>query len=103
MKTRTGKIARLPREVREELNLRLERPEPGPQILAWLNGEPVTKQNLSHWRQGGFRNWLTREDLRLGLEDFQDFPEVWGKGLELDVIDKGAAFLAVPVSCRSQS
>ena len=65
MKARTGKIARLPCPVREELNKRLESAEPGGEVLAWLNGlpevrailgtefggSPITKQNLSHWRQ----------------------------------------------------
>ena len=67
MKTRTGKIARLPKVIREELNVRLENGESGKELLAWLNGLPevqkviaeqfggkvVRKQNLSDWRQGG--------------------------------------------------
>jgi hypothetical protein len=77
MKSRNGKIARLPRHVREELNERLERSEPGPQLLAWLNAlpetkevaekhfasAPVNKQNLSEWRQGGFQEWLAGRNL----------------------------------------
>jgi hypothetical protein len=76
MKTRNGKIARLPNPVREELNLRMERSEPSPQLLAWLNalpevrefvqrefgGKPVSKHNLSQWRRGGFQDWLTRRE-----------------------------------------
>jgi hypothetical protein len=69
--TRNGKIARLPRLVRDELNCRLEDGERGPSLLAWLNGHeevqaivkaqfggrPISKQNLSEWRQGGFEDW----------------------------------------------
>jgi len=76
--TRTGKIARLPREVREELNQRLDDGERGPSLLAWLNdlpavksvidrdyaGRPVTTQNLSHWRQGGFQDWQRQQATR---------------------------------------
>jgi hypothetical protein len=76
LRTRNGKIARLPHDVREELNLRLERSERSPQLLAWLNalpavrefvrgefnGEPVSKHNLSQWRRGGFQDWLIRRD-----------------------------------------
>ena len=76
MRTRNGKIARMSQAVREELNLRLERSEPSPQLLAWLNalpevreflqkeydGEPVSKQNLSRWHLGGYQDWLTRRD-----------------------------------------
>jgi hypothetical protein len=75
--SRNGKIARLPGLVRDELNQRLENGEEGPTLLAWLNGQPevqrslkdyfegapVTKQNLSEWRQGGFREWQIREAL----------------------------------------
>ena len=77
MNARNGKIARLPRSVRNELNERLERSEESPQLLAWLNalpevkkllqkdfaGVPISRQNLSEWRQGGFQEWLARRDL----------------------------------------
>jgi hypothetical protein len=87
MNTRNGKIARLPREVRQELNQRLEQSEPSPQLLAWLNalpevkkvlrddfdGVPISKQNLSQWRQGGFEEWLAREELWAGVRDMAEF------------------------------
>jgi hypothetical protein len=87
MNARNGKIARLPRSVRHQLNERLERSEPGPRLLAWLNalkevkkvvqndfaGVPISKQNLSEWRQGGFEEWLARRDLR---EDARDLTEL---------------------------
>jgi hypothetical protein len=38
--TRNGKIARLPQEIREQVNRRLEDGEPGKQIAEWLNGLP---------------------------------------------------------------
>ncbi len=75
-KTRHGKIARLPREVREELNRRLENGEPGNKLVAWLNslpevqavmasefqGIPVREQSLSEWRKGGYRDWQTQRE-----------------------------------------
>ncbi|HVY69572.1 MAG TPA: hypothetical protein VHH73_06560 [Verrucomicrobiae bacterium] len=74
MISRTGKIARLPRAVRDQLNQRLDDGEQGPELLAWLNGLPevreilardfegkeINAQNLSSWRQGGFQDWLTQ-------------------------------------------
>jgi hypothetical protein len=74
--TRNGKIARLPREVREQLNRRLFNGEPGNRLVEWLNGLPETQrvladdfggreineQNLSEWKQGGFREWETRQE-----------------------------------------
>src|SRR5580704_11525472 len=74
---RRGKIARLPREVREQLNVRLDDGLEADQILPWLNdlpdvreviaerfnGVPISPQNLSAWRQGGFREWLLQREL----------------------------------------
>ena len=45
--TRRGKIARLPRAVREELNRRLLNGETGARLVAWLNGHPETKRVLA--------------------------------------------------------
>ncbi len=73
---RNGKIARLPRELRDELNRRLQNGEPGGSLLAWLNalpavvmvlarefaGNPVSKQNLCEWRAGGFAEWQARQE-----------------------------------------
>jgi hypothetical protein len=74
--TRTGKIARLPRDLREQLNRRLRDGEPGSQLVLWLSslpeaqavltrefaGRAISKQNLSEWKQGGYRDWLARHD-----------------------------------------
>ena len=74
--TRTGKIARLPRDTREQLNRRLEDGQPGAQLAVWLNalpevqtmlarefaGRAISEQNLSEWKQGGYRDWLARQD-----------------------------------------
>ena len=76
--TRTGKIARLPQTIREELNRRLADGEAGIKLVAWLNtlqkvkrvvaqdfcGREVTKGNLHEWKQGGFVEWqMQREAL----------------------------------------
>lgn len=73
---RNGKIARLPRDIREELNRRLQDGEPGGPLLAWLNALPavqavlarefggcaISKQNLCEWRGGGFVEWQARQE-----------------------------------------
>ena len=89
--TRTGKIARLPRKIRTELNERLDNGEEGDAILAWINDLPVvddilreqfdgariTKQNLSEWRQGGFREWaFRRQFIEQGCETFDAAAEM---------------------------
>ena len=69
--TRRGKIARLPRAVRDELNRRLDDSEQGARLVEWLNGlaevqavlktdfegRPINEQNLSDWKEGGFKDW----------------------------------------------
>lgn len=71
-----SKIARLPRDIREQLNQRLDNGELGPTILPWLNGLPevqkivkdqfkgveVSDQNLSTWRETGYATWQIGQD-----------------------------------------
>ena len=73
---RNGKIAHLPRDLREELTRRMQDAEPGGSLLAWLNAQPavqavlarefggvaVSKQNLCEWRSGGFAEWQARQE-----------------------------------------
>jgi hypothetical protein len=76
--TRRGKIARLPRAIRQELNHRLDEGDPQKDLVVWLNslpevktvlkthfeGKAITAQNLSEWKQGGYRDWLARLEAR---------------------------------------
>jgi len=76
MATRNGKIANLPNDIREQLNLRLLEGETGRELAAWLNGlpevqsilhshfngAPISEVNLTHWRQGGYLQWLTERE-----------------------------------------
>ncbi|MGB8356850.1 MAG: hypothetical protein WCD79_23335, partial [Chthoniobacteraceae bacterium] len=72
----TSKIARLSRDFRIKLNRRLDNGMPTREILAWLNrdktvrkilaeqfdSEPISRQNLSSWRTGGYQEWTNRRD-----------------------------------------
>jgi hypothetical protein len=76
--SRIGKIARLPHDIREQLNRRLLDGQSGSDILAWVNelppcrqmltqkfgGRPIDEGNLYEWRHGGFEEWLWHEDRR---------------------------------------
>ena len=71
-----GKIGRLSADLREQLNQRLADGETGDPLLEWLNalpavrdmlcrefaGHPITQQNLSNWRVGGYQHWLQRQE-----------------------------------------
>ena len=45
--TRNGKIARLPRALRDELNRRLDDGEPGNRLVEWLNAQPEVAAGLA--------------------------------------------------------
>ena len=89
--TRNGKIARLSREVRSQLNRRLRDGEPGTRLVEWLNSQPevqsvlnaefrgraVSEQNLSEWKCGGYKEWLThQESLAQAIELAADASEL---------------------------
>jgi len=94
-----GKIARLPRPVREALNQKLRDGEEGPVLLKWLNSlpetrkllrqkfkkEPISQQNLSRWVQKGYRDWLRKqeafEQMRQSMEEPGHFDEGGAKNL----------------------
>ena len=76
--THNGKIGRLPRNLRDELNHRLENGETAGVVLPWLNALPavqavlaaefqasqINEQNLSNWRKGGYQDWLKQQERR---------------------------------------
>ena len=57
---RRGKIARLPRKIREEINVMLDDGLPHADIIARLgdHGKNLNRQNLINWQHGGFKDWL---------------------------------------------
>jgi hypothetical protein len=91
-RSRTGKVARLPKPIRDEINRRLDNGADGPELLTWLNAQPevqrvlaekfgarpLTKHNLSDWRRGGYADWAATRD---GRAQWQDLIE---RGCELD-------------------
>ena len=74
--TRNGKIARLPQTIREQINRRLDNGQEGKQIAEWLNtlpevadligaefdGQPISENNLSNWKLGGYRDWEAQQE-----------------------------------------
>jgi hypothetical protein len=64
----------------------MENGEEGPALLQWLNqlpdvqktlkesfeGVPISKQNLSEWRQGGFMEWHMRNELMYHAGELSD-------------------------------
>ena len=92
--TRRGKIARLPRNIRDQLNQRLDDGEQGTRLIEWLNtlpevrhvlethfeGLPINDTNLSDWKSGGFLDWQAEQEalalLRESKSDGQELAKV---------------------------
>lgn len=82
----TGKIAQLPKDIREELNCRLDDGQPASETLPWLNGlpavkkilekhfggRPINERNLSLWRHNGYERWLKKQE---SLAEFKELAE----------------------------
>jgi hypothetical protein len=62
---RTGKIARLSRELRDQVNQNLSDGLPFADILASLgdHGLGITEANLGNWKAGGYQDWLKEQQL----------------------------------------
>jgi len=106
--TRNGKIARLPYTLRDELNQRLADGEPEKSLVAWLNnhpdvrevldlhygGRPVSEQNLSEWKQGGYEDWLRhQENLELARNAAGEADEIQGPGEPVPLSDRVSAVM----------
>ncbi len=107
-----GKIARLPREIRQALNERLLDGEPQSAVLTWLNalpevrsrlatdfaGRPITKQNLSEWYAGGYAHWFAQRQLLDGTQQLvENAAEV-----PPDLADQLALFLAARLALAAK-
>ncbi len=87
--TRNGKIARLPKAIRDRLNQQIHDGVPGKDLVRWLNGmnevvdilvqhfnaTRVTEQNLSEWKQGGYQDWLKHQERREWVRRLSDEAE----------------------------
>ncbi|PTY03940.1 hypothetical protein DB346_02790 [Verrucomicrobia bacterium LW23] len=102
---RVGKIARLPVAIRNEVCRRIYDGQPGPKIIAWLHTqedvlrvldeqfheEPISPQNLSEWRQGGYQNWLSRRERIADTKDLAEFALKLGEAAGGSIMDGTAA------------
>lgn len=106
-KARTGKIGRLPLAIRDEVNRRLRNNEPGPKIIAWLHAQPevlavldehfaeqpISPQNLSEWRQGGYGEWLAQQEKVAQIGELAKFAAQLGQAAGGNLTDGSAAIL----------
>jgi len=81
-----GKISSLPRAIRDQLNRRIYDGDCGRHLLDWLNSLPevlkiihrdfaareINDQNLSDWKQGGYRQWLIHQEALTRVADLAE-------------------------------
>ena len=104
--TRKGKIAKLPASIRESLNQLLLNGASGPKVIAWLHTkeevlrvldeegeEPITPQNLSEWRKGGYAEWLARRERVEEIKILSEYAAKLAKAAGASVSDGAAAIL----------
>jgi hypothetical protein len=84
--TRNGKIARLPKAIRDQLNKNLEDGMPGCRLVDWLNtlpevqqvlteqfdGRAINEVNLSEWKAGGYLDWQARQDMQAHAQELAE-------------------------------
>lgn len=74
-RSRTGRIARLPKAKRDLVNQMLQDGAPYKKIIDALDkkGEPgITSANLMYWRKGGYRDWLQQQERVEGMQKRSD-------------------------------
>ena len=95
------------------MNLRLYNGQEGKLVVDWLNGsplvqqvlaegfggKPISEQNLSEWRQGGYVEWEARKGLLTEAKDMVDY----GEAMEDCATDEFVEKLTLVVSARYAS
>lgn len=106
--TPNGKIGRCPLHIREEVNRRLLDNEPAKKIIAWLHEqpevlkvldeyfgeEPISPQNLSEWRKGGYQKWLKRRERVAQTKELGDYSLKLAQASGGNMSDGAVAILA---------
>jgi hypothetical protein len=106
-KARKGKIGRLPYAIRAEVCRRMHDGETGGRIAKWLNElpevlrvldeyfneEPVSVQNLSEWRKGGFQDWLRKQESIEHTKELASYALKLGEAAAGSISDGSAAIL----------
>jgi hypothetical protein len=110
--TRNGKIARLPLAIREELNQRLQNGEQGQDLVQWLNslsqvkaclkakfdGKPISENNISAWKTGGYQAWEQNQATQDGLDLFLQKAGGLKEATKAELTDHMAHFIAAQMA-----
>jgi hypothetical protein len=116
--TRKGKIGRLPRQIRHDLNSRIDNGLPAADLIQWINGldevkdvlskefesRPITEQNLSDWKQAGFADWQRQQEARDRLNRFVELSQDLDDSASEpeDISARLARLLAIELAAETQ-
>src|SRR5580692_11559270 len=107
MRSSIGKIARLPADLRQQINLRLFNGQRSDEILPWLTELPAVKEilaaqfggaainhvNLTNWRATGYKRWQAEQKTLTTIKNLGQY----GAGIAEASggnVSRGAAVLA---------
>ena len=110
-----SKISRLPKALRHQLGQHIEDGRRGIDIVCWLNslpevqkltaeqfqGNAISEQNLSDWKQSGHSEWVQRQEAQqaaLSLLNAGEDLDLEDAGQQRKLLDNFAAVLAVELS-----
>jgi len=95
----------LPLAIRTEVNQRLLAGEPASRIIAWLHTkeevlrvlddyfkeQPINPQNMTEWRQGGYRDWLDRRARTERVKELSEYAARVAAAGDGDLMQSSAA------------
>jgi hypothetical protein len=94
---RNGKVARLPKELRELVNVMLNDGAPYPVIVQKIaeHGHDLNPDNLSRWHSGGYQDWLREQSWLEEMRHRLDFASDIMQQDNGDLIDSASLRIAV--------
>jgi Protein of unknown function (DUF3486) len=97
MARRRGKIARLPKEIRDGINAQLQDGVVYREICGWLaeQGQPeITEGQLTSWYQGGYQDWLREESQLDEVAAEVEFAEELVKDMDVGAFQEASLQMA---------
>ena len=98
-----SKIGRLPYAIRNEVCERIRDGHVGEEIVGWINKHPIYKalklpavsaQNLSAWRDSGFKDWMNDQERTEHLRNLAEFADAIAQKTGGDPSAVGSRILA---------
>ncbi len=93
---RNGKVARLPKELRMQVNRMMDEGATYPSIIHWLDSEGhsgFNEENLSNWHAGGYQDWLREQDRHSRVQHQREWAKDFLHYQEIDSVSEAITAL----------